>query len=75
MNKYFVFATYKSKYGLIVYCSKLPESVLPSDFAPDLSNLYLNTFYFKGREEIKVSEVYQFQTIKGENGLQYCFMV
>lgn len=71
MQNYLVIAKYTSKYGVIVYCAKV-ESCDIVDI--DLDNVYINTFYFKGREPVEVSKVYQFQTIKGENGLTYCFL-
>lgn len=69
-NLFFVIAKYNSKYGQIVYCTKV-KSV---NDVPDLDNVYINTFYFKGKEDIQINSVYQFQYIKGENGLTYCFL-
>lgn len=68
-RKYYVIAKYKSKYGLILYCSQFKEDGELSD----LDNVFINTFYFKGSQEIKINEVYEFQTIKGENGYTYAF--
>jgi hypothetical protein len=68
---YFVIAKYKSKYGLIVYATKISED---SDLNVDLDNCYINTLYFKGSQTIKLNEVYSFQTIKGDNGLTYAFL-
>lgn len=69
---YFVIAKYKSKYGLIVYATKVSEE--DTDFDIDLDNCYINTLYFKGSQTIKLNEAYSFQTIKGENGLTYAFL-
>lgn len=70
-NKFFVIAKYLSKYGQIIYCAKVKSD----DDVPDLDNVYINTFYFKGKEDIKINTVYNFQYVKGENGLTYAFIV
>lgn len=68
-NKFLIIAKYQSKYGLILYATKA------SDQNVDFDNVFINTLYFKGSGEIKVGEVYELQTLKGENGLTYCFIV
>ena len=68
---YYVIAKYKSKYGLIVYATKVSDEL--DSFDIDFENTYINTLYFKGSQNIKLNEVYNFQTIKGENGLTYAF--
>lgn len=68
---YFVIAKYKSKYGLIVYATKISDE---SGADVDLENCYIHTLYFKGSQEIKLCQAYSFQTIKGENGLTYAFL-
>lgn len=67
---YFVIAKYKSKYGLIVYATKVSDD----SFNIDLDNCYINTLYFKGSQDIKLNELYHFSTVKGENGLTYAFL-
>lgn len=68
---FFVIAKYTSKYGLIVYAAKVSnEENLDINF----ENVYIHTLYFKGSQEIKINEVYKFQTLKGENGLNYAFL-
>lgn len=69
---YFVIGKYTSKYGVIVYAAKVSGS--QKEFIYDPSNCYINTLYFKGSNEIKVGEFYEFQTVKGENGLTYAFI-
>lgn len=69
--KYFVIAKYKSKYGVILYVSKVKDEA--EAIALDMDNVYINTFYYKGKDELKVGEIYEFNTIKGENGLTYAF--
>lgn len=71
--KIFVIAKYTSKYGVIIYATKVTAPF--ESFKIDLENCYINTFYFKGKEDIKINEIYDVQTIKGENGLNYCFLV
>lgn len=68
---FIVIGKYQSKYGLIVYAVK---SNGQPDFSFDLSNCYINTLYYKGHTDIIVGESYDFQTVKGENGLTYCFL-
>lgn len=68
---YFVIAKYKSKYGVILYATKCIDK---DSFVLDFDNVYINTLYFKGFSEIKVNEFYEFQTVKGENGLTYAFL-
>lgn len=68
-NKYLVIAKYKSKYGLILYCAKGEDQNINFD------NVFINTLYFKGSGEIETGKLYDFQTVKGENGLTYCFIV
>lgn len=70
--KYFVVAKYKSKYGLIIYCAKLRDGE-EDNVDIDMNNVYLITLYYKGEKNIEVGSAYAFQTIKGENGLTYCF--
>lgn len=69
---YFVVCKYKSKYGLILYATKVSDDFDPSSV--DFNNLYLHTLYFKGSQDVEISKTYQFQTIKGENGYTYCFL-
>lgn len=69
---YFIIAKYKSKYGLIVYATKISDEAASSTV--DLENCYINTLYFKGSQDIKLCQTYNFQTIKGENGLTYAFL-
>lgn len=69
---YFVIAKYKSKYGLIVYATKISDEL--ASLTVDLENCYIHTLYFKGSQDIKLNETYNFQTIKGENGLTYAFL-
>lgn len=68
-TKYFIVAKYQSKYGLILYAARAASD--QPDI--DLDNVYLSTFYFKGREDIQINEVYEFTTLKGENGYTYAF--
>lgn len=69
---YLIIAKYTSKYGVILYAAKLREDQLD---APDIdmNNIYINTLYFKGSENLSVGDVYKLQTVKGENGLTYAF--
>lgn len=69
---YFIIAKYQSKYGLILYATKVSD--LNAVDKINMDNVYINTLYFKGREEIKVGDVYELSTLKGENGLTYCFL-
>lgn len=69
-GKYYVLAKYTSKYGTILYCTKIKGE----EFNIDMNNIYINTLYFKGKSEIKIDEIYEFEVIKGENGLNYCFI-
>ena len=69
MAKYLVIAKYNSKYGTILYCTKTDNQNV------DFDNVYIHTLYLKGSTEIKVGNIYELQTIKGENGLTYCFTV
>lgn len=41
---YYVIAKYKSKYGLIVYVTKVSDN---NSFSVDLNNCYINTFILK----------------------------
>lgn len=68
-KKYLVIAKYTSKYGQVLYCAEIKGDSLDLDF----NNVYINTLYFKGKTEIKINELYDFATIKGENGYTYCF--
>ena len=70
---YFIIAKYKSKYGVILYAAKV-EGDDPNTVDIDMNNVYINTLYFKGSSEIVVGQIYNLQTIKGENGLTYAFM-
>lgn len=67
--KFFILAKYQSKYGLILYAVKAASD----EPEIDLENVYLNTLYFKGREDIDINKVYEFTTLKGENGYTYAF--
>lgn len=68
-KNYIVVAKYTSQYGQILYCAEIRND----EVEINLENVYLHTLYYKGREELKVGEIYEFQLIKGENGLTYCF--
>lgn len=68
MKKYFIIAKYNSKYGQILYAS------VAGDTDPDFNNVFINTLYFKGSQEIEVGNTYELFTIKGENGYTYCFI-
>lgn len=68
-KKYLIIAKYESKYGNILYCVEIKNDNLNVD----LENCYINTLYYKGKENIKINELYDFATIKGENGFTYCF--
>lgn len=69
---YLVIAKYQSKYGLILYVTKCKSIEEAADV--DMENVYINTFYFKGHDSIEVGQIYDMQTVKGENGYTYAFL-
>ena len=71
--KVFVLGKYTSKYGMILYCIKVNGN--PEEFVYDLDNCYVNTYYLKGAADIKINTIIDIQTIKGDNGLTYAFVV
>lgn len=71
---YIVIGRYRSKYGFIVYAAKLRDDCPPEAQTLDMNNVYIHTLYFKGSSDIVVGDLYQFQTVKGENGLTYAFL-
>lgn len=71
--KVFVLGKYNSKYGVILYCIKVSGN--PDEFVCDLDNCYVNTFYLKGKCDVKINTIIDVQTFKGENGLTYCVLV
>lgn len=68
MKSMYVLAKYRSKYGIILYCCNASDSNI------DMNNVYIQTLYYKGNSDIEINKIYSFQTIKGENGLIYCFL-
>ena len=70
--KYLVLAKYLSKYGLILYVTIVKDDAAAA--AVDMDNVYINTLYFKGAAELAVGQIYELQTVKGENGLTYAFL-
>ncbi|MBQ9085878.1 MAG: hypothetical protein IJY47_01690 [Clostridia bacterium] len=72
-SMFYVIAKYNSKFGSILYCARLTDQDVDSKV--DFNNVYIYTLYFKGSGDVNVGSVYELQTIKGENGLTYCFIV
>lgn len=70
-KNYYIVARKKSKYGLILYCTEIKEGF--ADRALDLDDVYINTFYYKGANDIKSGDMVELSTVKGENGYTYCF--
>lgn len=68
---YFIIAKYNSKFGTIVYAAKVGDNL---DVKIDMSNVYIHTLYLKGSANVNVGDIVELQTIKGENGLTYCFV-
>lgn len=66
---YFVIGKFKSKYGQMLYCAEVKNN--NADISMD--NIYIHTLYYKGKNDIKINEIYEFAVIKGENGCYYCF--
>lgn len=71
VNKYFILAKYKSKYGMILYCIKVSSDA--HDYKPDFNDVYISTLYLKANIPVEVGTVIDLMVIKGENGLNYCF--
>ena len=70
-KKYLIIARKKSKYGLILYATEIKDGVDPSNI--DIDDVYLNTFYYKGLNDIKSGDIAEFSTIKDEKVYVYCF--
>lgn len=68
-KSYIVIAKKISKYGQILYCVEVKNGNIDID----MSDVYIQTFYFKGKSEIKINEIYDFSVVKGENGYIYAF--
>ena len=68
---YFIIARKKTKYGLILYVTEVKEGSDPSNI--DMDDVYIQTFYYKGSNDIKSCDLKEFSTIKDEKGYVYCF--
>lgn len=70
-KKYLIIARKKTKYGLILYATEIKEGFDSANV--DLDDVYIQTFYYKGSNDIKSGELREFSTIKDEKGYVYCF--
>lgn len=69
-KNYYIIGRKTTKYGLILYCVEMRNGQTDKDI--NLDDIYIQTFYYKGHNDIKSGDTCEFSTIKAENGV-YCF--
>ena len=68
---YLVIAKYRSKYGLILYCTRVSNGSSASDVS--LDNVFLYTFYIKSSFDPEVGSVCKLSYITSSDNKLYAF--